>query len=91
MDLDSIITLVLVALMIIGPVLSAVVIILNVKMSKRIKALTVKLDEMESHTDEKLKGNENLIKDELSRQRRMLTESLTSINDNVTRGVNAKK
>ena len=87
MDLDSAITLVLVALMIIAPALTAIMLIVTLKLKRRVQELSDQLNEVESHMDEALNKNESAVKDELAKQRRMLSESLSDINDSVTRGV----
>ena len=87
MDLDAAITIVLVALMVISPLLMVVLIVMNGKLKRRLNEMKTALDEMESRVDKRLGDNENALKDELAKQRRMLSESLASINDNVTRGV----
>ena len=87
MDLDVIVTHIMVAVMVLSPILSIVLIILNVKQKKRIDELGVKVDELSRFIAENEKQNLNQLKDELSKQRTLLTQSLSSINDNVTRGV----
>ena len=87
MDIDVIATHIMVAVMILSPILSIVLIVLNVKQKKRIDGLNVKIDELSKFVGESNKQNANQIKDELGKQRALLTQSLSSINDNITRGV----
>ena len=87
MDLDVIVTHIMVAVMVLPPILSVVLIVLNAKQKKRIDELGVKIDELSQFINENSKQNVNQIKDELGKQRTLLTQSLSSINDNVTRGV----
>lgn len=87
MDIDALATYIMVAVMVLSPILSAVLIVLTVKQKKRIEVLSIKLDEMESHMDKALNQTAAQTKDELAKQRTLLTQSLSSINDNLTRGV----
>ena len=87
MSIDAIVTHIMVAVMVLSPILSIILIILNVKQKKRIEDLSAKVDEFEQHFDETAKKNSSHIGDELARQRTLLTQSLSSINENVTRGV----
>ncbi|MBQ6646213.1 MAG: hypothetical protein IJM56_05990 [Clostridia bacterium] len=87
MDLDVIVTHIMVAVMVLSPILSVVLIVLNAKQKKRIDGLSVKVDELSRFINENNKQNLNQIRDELGKQRTLLTQSLSSINDNVTRGV----
>lgn len=87
MDLDVIAAHIMVAVMVLSPILSVALIVLNVKQKKRIDELGVKLDELSRFINENSKQNLNQLKDELGKQRTLLTQSLSSINDNVTRGV----
>ncbi len=87
MDIDAVVTHIMVAVMVLSPILSAVLIALNIKQKKQLEALCRKMDELEAHLDETQKQNTKEMRDELSKQRTLLTQSLSSINDNVTRGV----
>lgn len=87
MDIDVIATHIMVGVMVLSPILSIVLIALNLKQKKRIDELNVKMDELSRFTGESHQQSAAQIKDELARQRALLTQSLSSINDNVTRGV----
>ena len=87
MDLDSLITTVLVIVILITPVVTAFMFFSNRKLKKNMAELSLKLDEMSAHQDAMNRENAAKISDELAKQRRMLTESLAAVNENVTRGV----
>lgn len=87
MDIDTVVTYIMVAVMVLSPILSVILIVLNAQQKKRIDALSLKIDEMEAHLDETLKQTTAQTREELAKQRTLLTQSLSSINDSVTRGV----
>ena len=87
MDIDTVVTYIMVAVMVLSPILSVILIVLNAQQKKRIDALSLKIDEMEAHLDETLKQTAAQTREELAKQRTLLTQSLSSINDSVTRGV----
>ena len=87
MDIDTVVTYIMVAVMVLSPILSVILIVLNAQQKKRINALSLKIDEMEAHLDETLKQTAAQTREELAKQRTLLTQSLSSINDSVTRGV----
>ncbi len=87
MDLEDIITHALVAVLMITPIISVILLTVTLKQKKHIDELKTKLDAISEDvykTGEKTLGE---VKEEMLKQRHMLMETMSSINDNVTRGV----
>ncbi|MBQ3760682.1 MAG: hypothetical protein II875_01575 [Clostridia bacterium] len=87
MDLDAAITTVLVVILIITPIITAVLLFFTLRQRRKLDELMIKMDETARRIEELNRENRSAISEELARQRRMLTESLSDLNDNLTRGV----
>ncbi len=87
MDLDAAITTVLVVILIITPIITAVLLFFTLRQRKKLDELMIKMDETARRIEELNRENRTAVSEELARQRRMLAESLSDLNDNLTRGV----
>ena len=78
---------ILLAAAIVTVALTAALAVFVYKLKKRVDELGAKIEDFETRSEEVSRRQITEIREELGRQRTLMTQSLSSINDNVTRGV----